>query len=434
LNNEFLKASEAANLELSNALYEIEKLRAERPEIERTLKSFHNEFEIDQRHLNSIITPDHEQDEWFKQIDRSLTELKSQKKQVLEIIEVQKKALKRECDAKLDQETDRHSRSVLSASMGTEKEKIRLEMLQEISAVVQSCCEEAQNLNELISAVTDNHEKQINQLATETLVRAKSTEEIDLLRAELEKFIALKSNGAMEGKREIIQVEHEWKAKIAEEKSSHTSELKSLDERITVEISEFEITKTGQENEGIMSKNEFERSCKEFKQNADVKVRQLIEEHLGRAASFEKDCESVNELAKRGHGAFQKKLRDGRSQYQSSLDECQRSATCEAEKRHRDWEEMRLFYEEKVAVLMKKRDDAIELYEKRPARQSELDVIEQLQALLQSKTMLLQNALKEVAEYRTLMIQQEKDVNQRFGKGPKVGVLGIASAERRLSH
>jgi hypothetical protein len=64
------------------------------------------------------------------------------------------------------------------------------------------------------------------------------------------------------------------------------------------------------------------------------------------------------------------------------------------------------------------------LFQLRPPRQSELDIIEQLEAILQTKTIQLQNAVKDLQEYRKLRIEQEKSAARRFGKPPKVGVFG----------
>jgi hypothetical protein len=72
------------------------------------------------------------------------------------------------------------------------------------------------------------------------------------------------------------------------------------------------------------------------------------------------------------------------------------------------------------------------IFQRRPSRQSEIDVIEQLQAALQTKTMQLTNAIKDCQEYKALLIQAEKEGNARFGKGPKIGVL--APVQRVTSH
>jgi hypothetical protein len=117
-------------------------------------------------------------------------------------------------------------------------------------------------------------------------------------------------------------------------------------------------------------------------------------------------------------------LKDNRSQYQSFLDEFARTAQGEADKREHDSYEMKKFCEEKVGILTRKKEDAITVFQMRPPRQSEIDIIEQLEALLHTKTIQLQNAVKDLQEYRKMRVEQEKTIAHRFRKPLKVGVFG----------
>jgi hypothetical protein len=85
---------------------------------------------------------------------------------------------------------------------------------------------------------------------------------------------------------------------------------------------------------------------------------------------------------------------------------------------------MRTFYDEKIAVLTRKRDKTQRQYQMQPPRQTEIDIIEQLEGILHTKIIQLQNAVNDYQEYRKLRVDQEKSVSHRFGHPPKVGVFG----------
>jgi hypothetical protein len=139
-----------------------------------------------------------------------------------------------------------------------------------------------------------------------------------------------------------------------------------------------------------------------------------------------KEFEMLREQLLRTGTSFLKKMKDNRSQGQSSLDEYARVCQCDAEKRAREWSEMVKFFDEKIMVLTRRKNDAMLAFQQRPARQSEIEIIEQFEGLLHTKTIQLQNALRDLQEYRSLRQRQESDASHRFGKPPKVGVLPLS--------
>jgi hypothetical protein len=141
-----------------------------------------------------------------------------------------------------------------------------------------------------------------------------------------------------------------------------------------------------------------------------------------------KEFETLKDQLPRNEAGFRKKMKENRSQWQSSLDEYARVWQCDAEKRAREWGEMVSFFDEKITVLTRRKNDTMLAFQQRPARQSEVDIIEKLEGLLQTKTMQLQNAIRDLQEYRSLRQRQEKDNSHRFGKPPKVGILPLAVA------
>jgi hypothetical protein len=149
----------------------------------------------------------------------------------------------------------------------------------------------------------------------------------------------------------------------------------------------------------------------------------MAETHANRMSSIRQEIDRCQDELNKSQAPFQKKMKNYRSQYQSSIDEATRSYRCEAEKWAQEWIEIKNFLEEKIAVLTRRRDDMIEAFRQRPPRQSELDIIGPLDELLQAKTAQLQNALVEMQEYRELRQRQEDDTAHRFGKSRIVGIF-----------
>jgi lipase chaperone LimK len=169
------------------------------------------------------------------------------------------------------------------------------------------------------------------------------------------------------------------------------------------------------ENQRTASKLWFDSTKPDFIGTVEKRVLKMSDSHLAKVSSIVQDFENLKDQLLKTGAAFQKRMKDSCSQCQSLFDE--------TDKRNRNWFEMRKFYEEKVGVLARKKDEAARLFQERPPRQSELDSIERLEALLQTKTMQLQNAVQALQEYRRMRVDFEKTVSHRFGKPPQVGVF-----------
>ena len=88
-----------------------------------------------------------------------------------------------------------------------------------------------------------------------------------------------------------------------------------------------------------------------------------------------------------------------------------------------DWIGMRDFYDEKIGVLVNERQKIIDMYEQRPPRHQDAEMIANLESNLKLAVSQVQTGVKELVEFKKLFVTQEKEYNRRFGRGPKVGTL-----------
>ena len=433
LDDEYEKEKQKYEDQYKARIAEVEKGRQERSELEKVASDFMEKYQKQEAELNSIIAPDVKNTEMFQKLDAGISELEKQKVDLKSIIDTQKMALVKEWDSKIDQENERHSLRVVRSSVGTEKEQKRLALLQEIGDVSQFRKDEEQKLNAEIERLKQEHEKQVAVLSQQLLVE-QSTEEASQLELEIARIRKDRNEQRDNIETSRNRMEIQLKQKIIDEKERHSKAMVVVEDKIEESNAKKADAVKSLEQEMVDSKNRADNECADYQSKSEDAMKRSIETHIKKIESLVNDFENQKELLAKNGAAFQKKLKDMRSQNQSSIDEYIRRSKAEAEKREADWNEMRLFYDEKIAVLTKKRDEAIQVYEQRPPRQSEIDIIERLQNALQLKSTQLQTALKEYQEYRALMVHQEREYNSRFGKGPKVGVFALQPQPPKTAH
>ena len=64
-----------------------------------------------------------------------------------------------------------------------------------------------------------------------------------------------------------------------------------------------------------------------------------------------------------------------------------------------------------------------ELYEGRPSRPEDLDLIRQLQADIEAKDAAIKKAAEDMKFYKLELINREQSYNQMFGSTPNVGLM-----------
>ena len=425
LDSEYEELQKTLENEFNKKIEGVNENRKEKSEIDSLISNRQAEYDKEVSNLERIQAPEIENNPMFKKYDDDILELDQKRKEAEKSITDQKKALEEDWKSKFDQENDRHALCVVRTSVGTKREQMRLGLLQEIGDVKQQIQDEKQKLNDIINQLTNEHNQLMDKLRSD-LISSQNTDEIDKLKKELE---SLSINSDDLKSRSISMFEKRCKDLqfgILEENKLHDNNVAAINRKISDIEKKFislfkEIEKNMKESE-----INFEKECKNFKEGKENKIKDITQAHINETNRMMLQYENLKEDFGKSIANFQKRLKDNNSQYQSTIDEFTRTSKEDLERRKNDWAEMQKFYEEKINVLTNKRDEAIQQFEKRPPRQSEIDIIEKLQMNLQTRTIQLKNAIKELTEYRTMLVKQEKEYNSRFGKGPKVGILSTA--------
>jgi hypothetical protein len=255
------------------------------------------------------------------------------------------------------------------------------------------------------------------------LATAQSTDQIDTLKRALEELRHTRLANSDNVNARGTQLEEEIRDRTTVEKGNHANLLREVGEMIAENEQQSKETRTQLQIGMAASKNQFESHHLKLRTDSDRTLKQMTDQHWDRISGMSRDLENLKAQREQSGAVFQKKLKDKCAQHQSSIDESVRTSEKEREKRSSDYDEMKAFYEEKLSVLTKKRDDAMLIFQQRPPRQSEIDVIEQLEATLQTKAIQLSNAIRDYQEFKLLLAQTEKEGHSRFGKGPKIGIL-----------
>jgi hypothetical protein len=256
-------------------------------------------------------------------------------------------------------------------------------------------------------------------------LKAKSTIEVEKLTAEKGSIQFIGLGGVNKVKTSSQQIEIEFRDRIARENQQKDEKLTAIADGFEANSHQFDMVKRELEQKIVGSQSEYEQNRTSSVTNSEAKIKQMTESHLTRMTAISQDHANVREQIATNGNAFQRRVRGNCAQHQSSIDEYNRMMESDAQKRGREWIELRRFFDDKFAVLTKKKDVAMQEFQQRPPRQSDIDIIGQLEGLLQIKTTQLQNAIKDLQEYRALRQKQEKETAHRFGKPPKVGVLPL---------
>jgi hypothetical protein len=331
--------------------------------------------------------------------------------------------MKEQLDAKIESENNRHMKYLADAGTGTMSQQKRLTLLQEIGDIVQSRKDEEQSLEDLLDRIGQEYSREINEIQS-TLENARSTTEISRLIQEKELLHADHAVKMDNLRQTLRDSEAEMYKRIESDRKAGGHQLNILEERLKCGIDQFEKYRLEIEGQMTISREQFQKNRSDFIGNADRRIHQLTESQFTKVSAIVHDFEQFRAQLIKNGAAFQKRLKDSCSQYQSLIDEFIRTSKCETDKRNRDWYEMRTFYDEKTSVLTRKKDETQREYQMQPPRQTEIDIIERLEAMLHTKVMQLQNAVRDYQEYRKLRVDQEKSVSHRFGRPPKIGVFG----------
>lgn len=424
---EYLALEKKTEGEYQSYIDKINEEYSKRDKIEALTKEYDLKIEEKMKILNSIGTEDTTNHPKFAELDKSIEELQTQKKDLDNIVSMQKASFIKENEMKIEQENQRHASEMGVENGSNDNEKMRIELMNSIEKAKKTEEEQKERSDKEAAEIKSQNEKEIDELTTQ-LNNAKDQSEVDQLTKNLANL------------KEEWEKEKETMKQTAKETISNLKmDIKRGDKEFEIDKQNVNIKKENQHNQYQMMlrnldndydeiKRKHDKAVKEQRTLANNNTKQAKVNHSQRLDQMMADFEELKNQISKSNVTFHQQFGQNRNKLQSQLDEYVRENKEKLEKHRNGWLGMRDFYDEKIQVLMKDLEGVIKKYENMPPRPQEASQIETLQMQIKTITMQLQNALKELKESRTMLKKQEEEYNKRFGKGPKVGVFTVSSS------
>jgi hypothetical protein len=358
----------------------------------------------------------------FVQLDSTTDSLESQKRDLLSFIEARKRTLKAEWEAKFEAEKDRRAFRIIHSSAGAERREARLAVLKEIGDVGQWQKSEEEKPRGFLDELTRENSISADQIRLK-LCEAKSTEESDRLRSELDELRSIGGRGIERTRQMSLQEAVEFRSLLVKECAIANEQLWALAGCADRENANFEARKRELEQQLAASQSEFRANLAEISNDVRT-IEGLSESHSMQMAQIAQEQDDVKKEIAMNASSFRKRLKASRSQHHSAVDESERRWAPELEEGDQDAVELRRFYDERLVVLRKKSSLAGLMLQTGPFRPAEIRIPDHLQGLLKTKMLQLQNAIKDLQEYGALPEQQQTDTAWRFGKTPAWASFG----------
>lgn len=357
-------------------------------------------------------------------LDREIEALK------VELQEVRQKSFNEEQDIrnkheeKMKNEKERHKFALSHKDLSGERQV-------KIKEINDKILEESINRKSLEKDIKDKIEqqKQKNALEMESLLSTinnlKDNSSIEILK-----------NHYSELNDKLQSCLEQMETVLEEEKRNHTEKINSLkvenkenkdklqqecDEYINNMIKNIGPIKAEMNEIDAQLKKDSEELLKKFaslKSKEDKEFGQLMN-------SLNKDIDVIGSEIEGNEKIFKQKLSSDARVSEAELSQYITERNEEIEKLMSDVKGILEFYEEKISVLVKRRNEARSTFAKQPSRESEVRLIDRLQNNLQIITNQLQQAVKDLTEYRIILVSKESVYNKKFGRTPRVGILSV---------
>jgi hypothetical protein len=169
--------------------------------------------------------------------------------------------------------------------------------------------------------------------------------------------------------------------------------------------------------------NDLQRDLREVDADSERRMVELAEAHHVQASKLETEAADVqNDMRNQRLQQHEKTVHAVRDN-DKLLEDHERKLAADLVRRRNDWEALLAMLIETIEVRTKALEDIRTRFETKPGRQCDHDRIVALAIQLKGLKLHLAAKLKDFAQYKGLMIDQEKVYNSHFGQMPSVAVL-----------
>ena len=408
------------NAQNQSCLTQLENEAKVNPEYDSLRAQYQAEFEMLQRELGEIQPPRVEDSDKFRELGDTLESLERERSQRSTDIERARTKVLESNQEEEALENERHKSALSSPVSGRNKDQYTLALRQQLEALKESAERDINKYREELAAEVarglsitsinpsesiDTDESSVNTL----------TEELAAVRADAKQKLKLKN-------REKTQ-DIEQQKKINEDTDLDFQRRKS--EQIDTETmltSEFQAKQQALAAELLEIKETLDSQFLNIHNESEAELMRLADEHDSAYQRLQELCDNhrtsflANESLFRQH--FDQTARDAEDLL-NSLELAHNQDIAKVRAKH---DGPIAFFQERIEVLTDKCAEARNRFEMREARPCDQEQIARLAQRLQTLHMQLTLAVKDLKQYKAMMVEQEHSINAKFVQSRSVGV------------
>jgi hypothetical protein len=389
--------------------------------------AFQRNFDAFSKELQGIEPPALDDNAKYRELQVDLEKLRHWKGQRIDSMRSERNSIEARWEREIEAEYDRHSRSGVPSASGRNRDQVKQAMQRQIEDVRNTAQVEMNRLHGFMDIEMSRHDVAMKRIFSirEDVVNGSNVsrlrEQLSMRAAEFEFEIdtaharMIKSLKTAELSNEALMRKF---ANDAELSRNRFEDLISAFLR-TTECLQMQIVQIGQGSDREMchlsdEQNQMLTGMRELHSQKCTELSDLIS-HIG------------TELME-GSIRNQETLKAEADQQIAWLNEYDKNGVDDMAKRQADWQHLLSYLIERIEALTTARDVMRSKFETRDGRQSDLDMIQNLSDYLKTIQSELVSKVKDLSQFRVLMVEQEKIYNSHFGKNPSVGVIRFTSA------
>lgn len=382
-----------------------------------------------QNELSKIQPPKLEDNEFYKNLVKTINELTKEIDIHVKNNENEKKSLLKKYTNEEEEENKRHNEAMRPNSSGRNRDQAKIGMMKQIDDMRKLKNNEVAKYNKILEELIQKHLQEMNELDNEKN-KAMQKEKIESLNSELIRVKKEGENKIQDHANHFDSICNEKNREIEQTTIYYIQETTKSHTLIDQLTAEFETLKNELMKKINSIKKQSEKDLDDCQKLADKNMFNLSNTH---SMSVHKITQGINSLKisiPTQKEKNEKELKDNSSQRQNEIDEYARSRRLEIEDIKIKWKGMKEFFEERISVLTAEKAKLMKMFEQRPSRDCDLEAIAMLNdhlAMVQSQ---LTISLNDYSQYKKMYVQQEKKYNAMFGKNPKVGTLQFVAGPR----
>jgi hypothetical protein len=385
-----------------------------------------NYFDSLGRELQDIQPPKLTDNALYQEVNLEFERLQREKREQAAAITAERNNLDDKWKGQVEAECERHKHTRPPSASGRNRDQVKQALQRQIDDVRTALHLETRRLQEVLAAEQSRHAESMKRyISICDDIRPVG----DFSRAQ-DSLTKLKDEAQTEIDAAILRVKQETDSlQLANQvlAQEFVKKIETSERQLQDLIANFQISRESLNQQRLRLGSDRDRNASGSSNELDRQIRDLADVHSKKRLDLIKRCDALRNEAIETEERNKIGLNEENNRQQASLIEYSRKVQEEIETRKSDWEGLLSYLLERIEVLTVSRDTMRAKFENREGRACDLDAIQDLQEYLKTIQFHLTTKLKDLSQYRSLMVEQEKTFNLLFGKNPSVGVYRFSS-------